>query len=170
MHSRLQELVDLLGARRREVLAAVATAPDGAPGDGGWSAAEIVDHLAVVETGVSKLVHVMLSRHPGPLPRETATDSVLHRLDHLGLEARTRRIAAPAAVQPRPGVTRAMALADLERSRARLLETLEGADGVALGTFSFPHPLLGPLDLYQWLLFLAQHERRHTHQIAEIRQ
>jgi len=30
-----------------------------------------------------------------------------------------------------------------------------------------PHPLLGRLSFYQWLLFLAQHEERHTIQIRE---
>jgi hypothetical protein len=30
------------------------------------------------------------------------------------------------------------------------------------------HPVLGPIDLYQWILFVAVHEARHTAQIREI--
>jgi hypothetical protein len=41
-------------------------------------------------------------------------------------------------------------------------------DGVALSDVSAPHPALGPLNGYQWFLFLAAHEGRHTAQIREI--
>jgi hypothetical protein len=167
MHARLDELAGPLAACRADVLAAAARAPDTRWREGAWSVAEVLDHLRLVETGVSKLVHVALSRHPGPLPREMETTSVAHRLDHVALEDRGRRIMAPDAVRPRPGIARAEALTGLEASRRRLLDTLAQADGVALGEFSFPHPVLGLLDLYQWLLFVGQHERRHARQISE---
>ncbi|MEA2712972.1 MAG: hypothetical protein QOK27_933, partial [Gemmatimonadales bacterium] len=38
----------------------------------------------------------------------------------------------------------------------------------ALGGLTFSHPLLGSLDLYQWILFVGQHEARHAAQIAEL--
>ena len=31
------------------------------------------------------------------------------------------------------------------------------------------HPALGPLDGYQWVLFLAAHSVRHTKQILELK-
>ena len=30
-----------------------------------------------------------------------------------------------------------------------------------------PHRILGDLNLYEWGLFIAQHEERHTRQIAD---
>ena len=39
------------------------------------------------------------------------------------------------------------------------------ADGLALGEIKHDHVVLGELDLYQWLIFLGQHEARHTKQI-----
>jgi hypothetical protein len=59
-------------------------------------------------------------------------------------------------------------LAALAESRRELLSALDLADGLALGQISFPHPLIGPLDLYQWVLFVGQHEARHAAQIEEI--
>ena len=167
MHARLDELVTLLAVHRAAVLDAVATAPATPPREGAWSVAEVLDHLQLVENSVSRLVHVQLSRHPGPLPRETDTTSVARRLDHVDYLVRGR-LNAPETVHPRPGISLAKALTTLEASRQRLLVTLAKADGVALGEFSFPHPLLGPFDLYQWLLFVGQHERRHARQIAEM--
>jgi hypothetical protein len=31
-----------------------------------------------------------------------------------------------------------------------------------------PHPFLGTLDLYEWVYFIAAHERRHADQVREI--
>jgi hypothetical protein len=42
------------------------------------------------------------------------------------------------------------------------------ADGYDLGTVTIPHPLLGPLTLYQWLVMVVHHEARHTEQVAEV--
>jgi hypothetical protein len=30
------------------------------------------------------------------------------------------------------------------------------------------HPRLGVIDVYQWALFIGQHEARHTRQVSEI--
>jgi uncharacterized damage-inducible protein DinB len=33
---------------------------------------------------------------------------------------------------------------------------------------SVPHALLGPLTLYEWVLFVGQHEARHAGQVRDI--
>jgi hypothetical protein len=49
-----------------------------------------------------------------------------------------------------------------------LQNALREGDGWALETLSAPHPRLGSLNLYQWVVFVAGHEARHTAQIREI--
>jgi hypothetical protein len=173
MHPRLKEIDGFLAERRAEVLTAVASLPTGpvVVPPGAWPAAAIVDHLRLTETSVSKLLHVTVSRLPagGRVP-ETETESVLHRVDHGVLANRDRRIPAPAIVQPRADVTLAEAMAGLEASRAALRGSMLEAAGVALGSFTYPHPLLGQFDLYQWLVFLGLHESRHACQIRELGQ
>jgi hypothetical protein len=56
----------------------------------------------------------------------------------------------------------------LDATRADLREALREADGLALGTLTFPHIYFGPLDLYTWIAFVGAHEARHTDQIREI--
>lgn len=168
MHPPLQELVGLLATARAEVLAAVARAGDPAPPPGAWSVPEVLDHLRLIEVSVSKLVHVQLSRHSGPLPREANMASRAHDLDYASIVEGLQKRAAPEMVRPRQGLSTATAIANLAESREKLLETLVQADGVALGEFSYPHPYLGSLNLYQWLLLLGQHERRHARQIVEL--
>ena len=71
-------------------------------------------------------------------------------------------------VAPRGKYSAAQGLAGLVESRQALLSALTAADGLALDEITQPHPLFGTLNLYQWVLFVGQHEARHTAQIREI--
>ena len=37
-----------------------------------------------------------------------------------------------------------------------------------LTPYNFPHPLFGPLNLYDWFRLIAYHEIRHAQQIREV--
>jgi DinB superfamily len=102
------------------------------------------------------------------IPEERETGSLLNSLDTYDLTRRDRRLMAPDPVMPRGDYTAAQGLAALALSREALLAAIRSGDGLALGELTFPHPLLGSLDLYQWILFVGQHEARHAAQIAEI--
>jgi hypothetical protein len=56
----------------------------------------------------------------------------------------------------------------LEQTRAALRAAALAGDGLALGEVIQPHLVLGPINLYQWLLFVGGHEVRHTAQVREI--
>lgn len=71
----------------------------------------------------------------------------------------------PTTVQPRANVDFREALKELESSREALRVAVLGASGLSLGEIKHTHPFLGELDLYQWLIFLGQHEGRHKKQI-----
>ena len=172
MHPRLQEIDGFLTERRAEVLSAVESLPDAEQvtvPHGSWSVAAILEHLRLTETSVSKLLHVTVSRLPaeGRVP-EAETDSVLYRVDHARLANRDVRRVAPAIVQPRTDLALPEALAGLEASRTALRGSMREAAGLALGNFTYPHPMLGQLDLYQWLVFVGLHESRHACQIREL--
>ena len=72
---------------------------------------------------------------------------------------------SPAPVQPRANVDISDALDGLESSREALRAAVVTADGLAIGEIKHNHAVLGELDLYQWLIFLGQHETRHKKQI-----
>jgi hypothetical protein len=169
----LRELVAALADARTTLLGAVETVPAGRrderPRDGAWSAGEVLDHLAQVEDGSARLFakRVLRARESG-VGREVDASSRLGSLDAFELTNRARRLEAPEIVRPREGANAAEALAALGRSRAALLAAVADADGLDLGAVKATHGRLGEIDLYQWLLFLAQHERRHAEQIAEI--
>jgi hypothetical protein len=175
MHPRLKELTDYAEAQRAGLLAAVAAVPeslrDRRPGRDTWSVAEVLEHLHIVEAGIARMIGRKLEKaRAAGLGAETESGSLLQSLDQFALLDRSNSLLAPDFVQP-PGIMpAAAAAAALAQSRCALRDALAAGDGLALGALSAPHPLLGPLTLYQWVLFLGQHECRHTIQIGDISQ
>ena len=172
MHPRLAELLEYLDTKRSSMLAAATAVPAGdwgtRPAPDRWSVAEVCWHLHRVETGVARLVRMRAdeSRAQGH-PAEDETSSVLGRLDGRGVQDRSRPIEAPPQVAPKENPTADRAVQLLAESRGLLRAAIADADGVALGRMTHPHPALGELDLYQWILLIGQHEERHTGQIVE---
>jgi hypothetical protein len=132
----------------------------------GWSVAEILDHLRMVETGVARLItkRVGQARESG-LHEEKETSSVMPSFDRHSQYLNSTVLKSPAPVQPRPNVDISEALEGLETSREALRAAVGNADGLALAEIKHTHVILGELDLYQWLIFLGQHEGRHKKQI-----
>jgi hypothetical protein len=174
MHPRIQELFTVLDARRSELRAAVDAVPADLrgvrPAADRWSAAEVVEHLAMVEGRMARGIfarRIEEARANGA-PPERETRPIAPSFDEAGILDRTQRHAAPDAVVPAGTKDIDAAWADLQEARARLLATLSSADGLALGEIRHAHPTLGDMNLYQWALWIAGHEARHAAQIREI--
>jgi hypothetical protein len=172
MHPRTEEVLAHLAFHRAALERAVAEVPSTLrsqrPAPDCWSVAEILEHLAIVEGRISTLLanHLDAARTAG-LGREQETGPVVPTLDVTRLLDRTRKIVASEASLPRERIDADAALAALARTRDALRATILAADGLAIGTITAPHPVLGPLDAYQWLVFVGGHEARHTLQIRE---
>jgi hypothetical protein len=173
VHPRIAELLELLDESRAAVTMAVSRVPedsrDTRAGDGRWTVGEVLDHLHRIDAGFARRVQKIVAeaRERGT-PRETETSSVLGRLERTRVTDRSRRLEAPEIVRPASGASAAEGLAALRESRVAVREALIAASGLALGTIVLPHNVFGPLDMYQWALFLAWHEERHAAQIREI--
>jgi DinB superfamily len=173
MHRRLAELVEYTQLQRQEILAAVTEVPDEVRGrradDSTWSVAEVLEHLHRVETGIARLIGRGIQRAKAAGAQAERDDSsLLGSLDSYRLVSGRPAMPAPELVMPRGELTAAQALAGLELSRRDLLSAASEGDGLALEAITYPHPLLGALNLYQWILFVGQHEARHAGQIRDI--
>jgi hypothetical protein len=69
---------------------------------------------------------------------------------------------------PSGGLDAGAAWAALAETRRILREVLLAADGLALSDLVLPHPRLGPLNVYQWVVFVGAHEGRHAAQVREV--
>jgi hypothetical protein len=158
-------LVASLHAGRGELLAAVEgiTDEDAAvkPADGGWSALENVEHVAIVET-------LSLRRLT---TKSVAVDEELSRDREAGLYARLaargRKVEAPEFALPKGRyATLGEAVVAFLDAREHTVRWLESC-GFDLRRRSVEHPLMGQVSAYEFLLIMAAHPARHARQIQE---
>ena len=133
---------------------------------GEWSAAEILSHILMAETGTSKVIRKVIKTAAGTLPPYPADDAVL---EVRKLEKPLSSYQAPSAVQPEnpPGKDDLLRLARETREQtASSFSLLATVDPRAA---TFPHPLFAAApNLYEWpILTVLLHEREHQGQIRE---
>ncbi len=173
MNTRLNEIINDIKDARSTVLDIMRGLPqeelDEQPGPGKWSIGEIVHHLYLVETGIIKLLEKQIQRAKkrgiGP---DTNDESLLGSLDRFALETAETKFSAPGQTAPRHGVEKKELVELLHGSRSELMGILLEASSFDLSELLFPHPALGRLNMYQWVLFVGKHDRRHTAQLKAI--
>ena len=172
MHPRLAEIVRYAADRRAERESAAGRLPyerwSEHPAADCWSVAQVFDHLHISESGIARLLAKRIARaKESGLGPEASDESMMQSLDWYPIIEGPKR-EAPEIVVPRPDA-RAPGVHDaLRQSRADLHAALQSGDGLALGEVTATHPVLGVINAYQWVLFIGQHEARHTRQVAEI--
>lgn len=136
---------------------------------GGWTIREVFGHLQLVEdSSVRALFRAFRTAKDKGLGEETETASRVGSLDAARIEEAVRPLPAPPMVTPSGESTPQEIRDKLAYSRDGLRKWAAEASGYALSTVKFPHPAIGEIDLYQWVLFIGQHERRHIRQIRAI--
>src|SRR4051812_38481481 len=130
MHPRIHEVLSYLDTRRDELRAAVDAVPAGLretrPAPERWSAAEVVEHLAMVEGRMARGIfakRIDEARAKG-VGMERETTPVGPSFDAGGLVDRTMPRTAPEPVVPQGGKDAETAWAELQQVRAGLRATL----------------------------------------------
>ncbi|HEU5140746.1 MAG TPA: DinB family protein [Bacillales bacterium] len=128
--------------------------------EGRWTVAQVLDHLYLMERGVTAQIQRALA---DPESRPARTKKPIERtLD------RKYKVEAPAPFQPTKGfLSREEIVGRLKESRDQLLRVIN--DEAALEEKSFRHPVFGTMDLQQWIAFIGYHERRHLQQIEDLK-
>lgn len=172
MHSRTTELLAHLDGQHAELRRAVDSVPAvlraRPPAADRWSVANVLEHLAIVETRVVQgLSRQLADARVTGLPQ--ATDATVVRpADVARYLNRERRLVSGAASQPAGHLGGEEAWAALDAIRGSTRALVIEADGIGAEAIVLPHPVFGPLDFYQWIVFLGGHEGRHARQVLEI--
>ena len=133
------------------------------PGDGAWSAGELVAHLIMVERAIIGKADRITQKQAKPTP--------LWKRFHLPLalvEARLVRRKTPIPLDPQLVREKEAMLAELRDVRERTLAFLDETKNRDLSLYCWPHPFIGTLNLYEWFQMIGSHELRHTKQMQEI--
>jgi hypothetical protein len=175
LSKKVQELVGTITRYREALLEAVSGLDEAQlacrAGEGDWTINDILHHLALTDEANAKLASRAL-KHAGErgLPADPTPDqSVLHCLDEALTPIRDTRAPAPEFVTPHEHMAAEESIARLNATRARMLEAIERLAEYDLTQLKYAHPLLGDLDMYQWILIAGGHEGRHVKQIGRIK-
>lgn len=163
----IDSLVEVLAKAQSEFLRAADTVTaenwKTRPGEGRWSAAELVAHLVSVEKAVIEKADRVSQKLPRHVPWYKR-----FRLPIRLAEMRLIRLKSPIPVMAESLRGKEDMLAELREARERSLAFLEETRHRELGVYLWRHPALGMLNTYGWMEFLAAHENRHTKQMREI--
>jgi hypothetical protein len=132
------------------------------PGEGRWSAGELVGHLITVERAILHNADRMLQK-PKSVP--------FYKRFHVPMavvESRLIRRKTPIATDGAMIREKEEMLAELREVRGRTLAFIEETRERDLRAYCMPHAFLGTLNTYEWFQMIASHEVRHTKQMKEI--
>jgi hypothetical protein len=131
-----------------------------------WSAAEIAEHLALTEDLIFGRSQKLLQ---GPATPEKKAE--LKGKDEQVLKIipdRSQRFQAPEVLRPSGRFTTRQQVVDaFQQSRDRSLDFVRTTQA-DLRAYVAPHPVAGPLDVYQWMLLMSAHTERHILQMKEV--
>jgi hypothetical protein len=133
-----------------------------------WSIAECVDHLAITE---EFLLRTLQKVADAPAASEAELALCAGKEDRLIRDVPSRgvKVKGPDRVMPKGGWSEpGVVLARFVETRGRVIE-YAGSTDHPLRLRQFPHMIFGPLDGYQWLIFMAAHAERHRRQLEEVK-
>jgi len=162
----LDKIINRLDSVHQQLLAAVRPLNSDQfkrrPPDKGWSVAEIVHHLCLVEERV-------LSELENGLTREPEKAGLLGRLVPKAIVAsRLLRVKAPRAVIPTDPPDKEQAIASFEAARNKLKQLCSVEGKKRLQQVVLNHPFFGKIDGPSAVSFVGYHELRHYKQIREL--
>lgn len=171
MHPRTIELCNYLAVQHSNLRAAFDAIPperrSRRPSPDQWSPADVIGHLAILESRVADIFSTLISEaRARGLRAEPDTSPVLPTIDVTRVLDRSTKFVAPDRVDPRKTPT-CLAWSDYERAHDQLTAIVRQTDGLALADVMYPHPIFGSLNLYEWIAFTGAHAARHTEQIRE---
>jgi len=134
------------------------------PASGGWSAAENLEHLIVVERRVFAGIERLLQQPPDPAKRPAMTDEQIVAIVGKVVEP----VKAPPQALPTSQWPPEQLLPEFEKARQKTSAFAAASDGDLRRRF-LPHYLYGDFDCYQWLVLLSAHCRRHCAQSEQVK-
>ena len=165
------KVVQYLSTTRDQVISEVSKLSDAQwnfkQGPDRWSVGEVVEHLALAEAFLADTRQKIMAGAPATadqLAKAKPQDEVVLK----AIPDRTKKVQAPEPIQPKQRLgSRAQVMAAYNDRRAQTLSYAQKtSDDLRSRVGDSP---LGPLDGYQWLLFVAAHNERHLGQIREVK-
>jgi hypothetical protein len=137
----------------------------------GWTIAEIVEHIAIVEKGMATICASLLRKSAeNKIPNNgnaNISDNFIEKTLLLG-DRKNRKVEAPERVLPSGYLSIAESFTKMTENGEILKDLRSELEAIDTQTAKFPHPFFGDLSATEWLALIGGHEFRHIDQIDEI--
>lgn len=135
-----------------------------------WSVTDIIEHLTIMEDRLLRMMKVMLTKAEGASTESNGGTIEMKpfSIDEFVERSRREKYTAPEAVRPSGTARLDDLLAKMRASREEVHALRPRIEATDLSTFTYPHPVFGPLNFYQWLALIGIHEERHLGQIESV--
>ena len=130
-----------------------------------WTIAEIVEHIAIVKEGMTKISAKLLREAKAAGKTAGGMARISDNFRAKAAEAQTLRFEAPDRVRPTGKQSVEESLRKMESAQEELEKLRPMFESVECSDFKFPHPFMGDLTAHEWLALVGGHEARHLRQI-----
>lgn len=168
-----RKLIARLAASQRKLFAALEGISEvqwhWKPAPDRWSIAEVADHLDLAEIKTPELVRGLVAGPAADPAKKAETAGKDHRVAAEIPDRTQHRMMRPDFLAPTDRwPTPAEFEKDFAANRAKTTAYVKSTHD-DLRAHVAPHPEMGLMDGYQWLILIAAHSERHTAQILEIK-
>jgi hypothetical protein len=133
-----------------------------------WSIAEVSEHITVAEGMLLELVQEKIMSGPAT-PEKRAEVKVTDVQILTLIPDRSHKVQAPDFLKPTGRfATREQTVQAFEQARKTTMDYVRTTNDDLRDHFA-PHPMLGTMDAYQYILLISAHSERHTKQIEEVK-
>ncbi len=133
-----------------------------------WSIAQIVEHLAIVEHGTSRICAKLLNSASSEGRTSDGTFLLTRGFGEKAVEIDGMRVEAPERVHPTGNLSILQSMERLKTSTSAFDALRPGLEQYDLSAHKFPHPFFGDLTAAEWLVMVGWHEQRHHKQIESL--
>jgi hypothetical protein len=157
--------------RLRSVIAGMSTDQLNARPEGEkWSVQEIVEHIAMVDEGTSRICTKLVGEAKAEGKPGNGKIGLSPAFGEKSAVVANMKVEAPERVQPKGEAT-------VDESFARIEATSKAFDAIRsdleafdLSGHTFPHPFFGQITAAEWLVLAGGHAERHTKQIERLKE
>lgn len=133
-----------------------------------WTIQKIVEHLSMVDFGISRICATLLDNAKAAGKSSDGTVSVSEDFYAKAAGVGNVKIEAPERVQPTGEVTIAESLERMKTNQPAVELMRADLEKYDLTEPKFPHPYFGEINAAEWLIVKGGHEQRHTAQIERL--
>ncbi len=133
-----------------------------------WTIGQIVEHLSMVDFGISRICAKLLEGAKAAGKPSDGTVNLSSDFREKLAAVGSVKVEAPERVQPTGTVSITEALDRMKANRPAIDAMRYDLEKYDLSEPKFPHPYFGEITAAEWLIVAGGHEQRHAAQIEKI--